>query len=333
MSQPLPLRTALKRGSLVAAANWQVVVVQFAAETLLKVSIAVPVLAGVFLVAVDLGADAVDLLQGDLLNSARVVYASLGASPVALASFIAAVGLVIVGSAIFTFVTKGGVVRVLVQGEAQAGAIEQPPLRLAGVRRAAAWSIEGFLDGCSHMSRRYVRLGLLLLGIYAVTGAAYLAFLYAGMRVMSEGGVIAGWPFIALAASSALIVWVTLINLVYLLIQMVMAADDVGVRTASRRLARFAYDDARQIIGIFGVVLVLILLAGAASLLATAGLGLIAFIPLAGFAVLPLQFAAWLVRGLLFQFLGLTAFTAYLAQYQRYVKGAGAPAPAFVEHD
>ena len=331
MSQPLPLRTALKRGSLVAAANWQVVVVQFAAETLLKVAIAVPVLAGVFLVAVDLGADAVDLLQGDLLNSARVVYASLGASPLAFASFMAAVGLVTVGSAIFTFVTKGGAVRVLVRGESQAGAIEHPPLRLAGVRRAAAWSIEGFLDGCAHMSRRYVRLGLFLLGIYAATGAAYLSFLYAGMRVMADGGVIAGWPFIALAASSALIVWITLINLVYLLVQMVMAADDVGVRTASRRLARFAYDDARQIIGIFGVVLVLILLAGAASLLATAGLGLIAFIPLAGFAVLPLQFAAWLVRGLLFQFLGLTAFTAYLAQYQRYVKGAGAP--AFDNHD
>lgn len=325
MTEPLPLRTALKRGSLVTAANWQVVVVQFAAETLLKVSVAVPVLAGVFLVAVDLGADAVDLLQGDLLNSGRVVYASLGASPVALASFMVSVALVIVGAATFTFITKGGAVTVLVQGESHAGPIEQPPLRWAGVRRASSWSIEGFLAGCAHMSRRYVRLGLVLLAAYAVTAAVYLSFLYAGMRVMSEGGVIAGWPFIALAASSALIVWVTLINLVYLLIQMVMAADDVGVRAAAARLARFAYDDARQIIGIFGVVLVLILLAGAASLLATAGLSLIAFIPLAGVAVLPLQVAAWLLRGLMFQFLGLTAFTAYLAQYQRYSKGAGAP--------
>jgi hypothetical protein len=325
MTEPLPLRTALKRGALVAAANWQAVVVQFAAETLLKVSIAVPVLAGVFLVAVDLGADAVDLLQGDLLNSARVVYASLGASPAALASFVVAVALVVAGASTLTFIAKGGTVRVLVQGESQAGPIEQPPLRWQGVRRASAWSIDGFLAGCAHMSRRYVRLGLSLLGVYAATAAAYLAFLYAGMRVMSEGGVIAGWPFIALAASSALIVWVTLINLVYLLVQMVMAADDVGARTAAGRLARFAYDDARQIIGIFGVVLVLILLAGAASLLATAGLGLIAFIPLAGFAVLPLQLAAWLLRGLMFQFLGLTAFTAYLAQYQRYSKGAAAP--------
>jgi hypothetical protein len=318
MSEPLPLRTALKRGSLVVAANWQAVIVQFASETLLKVTIAVPVLAGVFLVAVELGADAADLLQGDLISSARLVYASFDATPLALVSFLVAVGLVTVGAAVLTFITKGGIVRVLAQAEAQAGAIEHPPLRLAGVRRAAAWSIDGFLAGCTRMSRRYIRLGLFLLGVYAVTAAAYLGFLYTGMRVMSDGGVIAGWPFIALAASSALIVWVTLINLVYVLIQMIMAADDIGVRAAARRLGRFAYDDARQVAGIFGVVLALIVLAGAASLLATAGLGLIAFIPLAGVAVLPLQLAAWLLRGLMFQYLGLTAFTAYLAQYQRY---------------
>lgn len=324
MAQPLPLRTALKRGALVAAANWQVIVVQFVAETLLKVAIAVPVLAGVFLVAVDLGADAVDLLPGDLFNSARVVYGSLRGSPAAFAAFVAAVSLSTAGAAVFTFITKGGVVRLLVQGEAQAGPIEQPPLRWAAVTRAAAWSIERFLDGCRHMARRYVRLGLLLLAVYAVSVALYLSFLYGGIRVMSNGGVIAGWPFIALAASSALIVWITLVNLVYVLVQMIMAAGDVGVRTAARRLARFAHDDARQVAGIFGVVLLLILMAGAASLLATAGLGLIAFIPLIGFAVLPLQFAAWLLRGLLFQFIGLTAFTAYLAQYQRYGEGAAA---------
>ncbi|MDQ3070184.1 MAG: hypothetical protein M3R55_10705 [Acidobacteriota bacterium] len=324
MAQPLPLRPALKRGALIAAANWQVLVVQFVAETLLKVSIAIPVLAGVFLVAVDLGTDAVDLLQGDLLSSGRIVLSALRQSPVALAAFVAATSIATIGAAAFTFIVKGGVVRMLLQAEAQAGPIEHPPLRWAGVQRAAAWSIEAFLAGCGHMARRYMRLGLFLLGVYAVSGAAYLALLYFGARVMSDGGVIAGWPFIAAAASSAMIVWITLVNLIYVLVQMIMAAEDIGVRAAGRRLARFAYDDARQVAGIFGVVMLLIVLAGAASLLATAGLGLIAFIPLIGFAVLPLQFAAWLVRGLMFQFLGLTAFTAYLAQYQRYGEEAGA---------
>jgi hypothetical protein len=326
MAQPLPLRTALKRGALVAAANWQVIVVQFVAETLLKAAIAVPVLAGVFLVAVGLGADAVDLVQGGLLDSVRVVYGSLRASPIALGAFLAAVALATAGAATFTFITKGGTVHTLVAANLRAGPIEEPPLRWAAFTRAAAWSIDGFLDGCRRLARRYVRLGLLLLAVYLATGAAYLSFLYGGMRVMSEGGVVAGWPFIALAASSALIVWVTLVNLVYILIQMIMAADDVGVRAAAGRLARFAHDDARQVMGIFGVVLVLILMAAAASLLATAGLGLIGFVPLVGLAVLPLQFAAWLLRGLLFQFLGLTAFTAYLAQYQRHGEAARARA-------
>jgi hypothetical protein len=120
------------------------------------------------------------------------------------------------------------------------------------------------------------------------------------------------------------VVWITLVNLVYVLVQMIMAAGDVGVRAAVVGLVRFAQDDARQVAGIFGIVLLLTVMAAAASLLATAGLGLIAFIPLVGLAVLPLQVAAWLVRGLLFEFISLTAFTAYLAQYQRYAEGAGA---------
>ena len=45
-------------------------------------------------------------------------------------------------------------------------------------------------------------------------------------------------------------------------------------------------------------MLLLVDLATVASILATAGLGLIAFVPLAGLAVVPLQFAAWLLRGI-----------------------------------
>ena len=46
-------------------------------------------------------------------------------------------------------------------------------------------------------------------------------------------------------------------------------------------------------------------MATAASILATAGLGLIAFVPLVGLAVLPLQLAAWLMRGFVFEYLAL----------------------------
>jgi hypothetical protein len=86
---------------------------------------------------------------------------------------------------------------------------------------------------------------------------------------------------------------------------------------------RFLRSSVREIAGIFGVVLLLVLLATAASILATAGLGLIGFVPIVAVAVMPLQIAAWLVRGMVFQYLALTALGAYLTQYRHYLGGSG----------
>ena len=36
---------------------------------------------------------------------------------------------------------------------------------------------------------------------------------------------------------------------------------------------------------------------------------------------MPLQIAAWLVRGFVFQYLALTALGAYLTQYRHYLAG------------
>jgi hypothetical protein len=63
-------------------------------------------------------------------------------------------------------------------------------------------------------------------------------------------------------------------------------------------------------------VLSLVVVATIASMLATAGLGLVSFVPLVGLAVFPLQAAAWLVRGLVFQYLGLSALGAYISLYR-----------------
>jgi hypothetical protein len=46
--------------------------------------------------------------------------------------------------------------------------------------------------------------------------------------------------------------------------------------------------------------------------------GLIAFVPLVGLAVFPLQIAALMLRGLIFEYLGLTALGAYVALYAGY---------------
>jgi hypothetical protein len=53
------------------------------------------------------------------------------------------------------------------------------------------------------------------------------------------------------------------------------------------------------------------------SALAWSGLGLIAFVPLIGLAVIPLQMIALAVRGLAFAYIGLTAASAYLTLYRR----------------
>jgi hypothetical protein len=103
---------------------------------------------------------------------------------------------------------------------------------------------------------------------------------------------------------------------------MIVVAEDVSVRSASRHVVRFLRGSLREVAGIFGVVLLLVLLAMLSSVLATAGLSLIGFVPIFAIAVLPLQLAAWLVRGFVFQYLALTALGAYLAQYRHYL---GAP--------
>ncbi len=152
----------------------------------------------------------------------------------------------------------------------------------------------------------------------------YLAFVVGGYRLAGSLGLILGWTVAAAIASSVLVVWITLVNLLYLLTQMVIAVEDIGVRGAVRRVAAFIRTSLRELAGIFGVVLLLVVVATIASILATAGLSLIAFVPLAGLAVLPLQVAAWLIRGFVFQYLALTALGAYLTQYRHYQRGLAA---------
>jgi hypothetical protein len=132
--------------------------------------------------------------------------------------------------------------------------------------------------------------------------------------------VLVGWTFLAALASSALVVWITVMNFVYLLTQMAIAVEDLGVRAAMRRVGQFIRNSLREVAGIFGVVLLLAGVATAASILATAGLGLVAFVPLVGLAMVPLQVGAWLLRGFVFEYLALTALGAYLTQYRYFLQ-------------
>lgn len=328
MAHSSSLKAVLKRGALVAAANWPLVAVQFVAEAL-KLLLAVPVFGGIFLVVLLLGADVDELLSGDTRDIVTAVFTAMRASPAALVTFALAFGIVMLGVSALTFIVKGGTVSILAEAERQAGPVERPPLRLSAVRRASLADIEPFLDGCRRLWRRYLRLGACLLVAYAITAVLYLGFIVGGYSMVENSGVLLGWTVAAALASSALIVWVTLINFFYLLTQMVMAVEDVGVRAAVSDVFRFLRSSLREIAGIFGVVLLLAALATVALILATAGLGLITFVPLMVFAVLPLQVAAWLLRGFVFQYLALTALGAYLTHYRHY---RTATAPVQVPH-
>jgi hypothetical protein len=76
MTHHLPLKAALKRGAIIAAANWPLVVVQFVAEATLKLLLGVPVIGGLLLVVLLLGAEVEDLLAGDLRDIVASVFAS-----------------------------------------------------------------------------------------------------------------------------------------------------------------------------------------------------------------------------------------------------------------
>ena len=300
------LKSTLKRGALVAAANWQVTLIQSVADSLFKLLIAAPILGGVFLVALVLGAEPREMAALDWRDLLTTIVAALMSHPIVLTSFLLSLGVVVVGGSIFVFLVKGGTVATLVHGDEHAGPIEQPPLQFAKVARGGRFSAEGYIEGCRRLFPRFCRLGSGLMAVYLLSALVYLSVIWSG-----------GWGLTALF-TAFFVSWITLMNLVYLLLQIVVTADDCSVATAMRRVSAFLRAEPKGIAAVFGVILALVVCATGASILATAALGLIAFVPFFGLAVLPLQILAWLLRGIVFQYLGLTAIGAYLRLYRGF---------------
>jgi len=308
-------KLALKRGALLTAANWQAVVVQWVADSVFTALLAVPVVGGAALVVLTSGLAPRDLFDQDLRRAVLAVAAALLAHPLALGAFLAAMFVVVLGGSLVMAFVKGGTIAVLTMADAAAGPIEQPPLRLDLVARAGHFRLETATSGAHRLFGRFARLGIGLFVAYGLITAATLAVM------VSVGAPATAADAAALFATTiATVVAVTTVNLVYLLLQIAVAVDDCSARGAVARVAAFLVRRPREVGVVFGVVSTLVVLATAASFLATAALGLITAIPFIGLAALPLQVGAWMVRGLLFQFLGLTALAAYLRLY----RGGGA---------
>ncbi|MDP1568575.1 MAG: hypothetical protein Q8L86_01105 [Vicinamibacterales bacterium] len=305
------LKRSLKRGALVTVANWPLVAMQFVADAVFKTLVAVPIVGGILLVMLLVGVDPAELLRQDPREVVPTLAAVLLAQPVALAAFLIALGVVLVGASVFMFAVKSGSVAVLVEADAAAGPIEQPPLRLATIRRAERFSLDRYTSGVRRLFPRFLVLGVWLFAAYALVGVGYVALVFGPMWTGSDL-----WPFVAAAASTAVVVVITIINWLYLLMQMAIGADDIGVARAATRVWALLRRSTLGVVTVFAAALVLVVLTTAASILATAALGLIAFVPIVGLAAVPLQAGAWLLRGIVFQFLGLTALVAYLHLYR-----------------
>ena len=314
----MDLKHLLKRGALLAAANWQTVAIQFVAQTTFQVLLAVPIIGAAILVAVLLGADLGDLLQGSLREIFTTIASTLLSEPVALVAFMTAFTLVLLGGSALMFAVKGGTVDVLVVANAAAAPIEREPLTVATLRGASRFTLDRFMAGCTRLFRPYLALGAGLMLVYAISIGGYLSFVAYGYRAVEGRALIIGWTFIAAVAAALLVIWFTVVNLVYLLLQIAIAVDGVGLADACRAAGRFIRSEYRDLARVFVVVLGLVVAATLASALAWSGVGLIAFVPLVGLAVFPLQLAALLVRGLVFEYLGLTALGAYVTLYQGY---------------
>jgi len=218
-----------------------------------------------------------------------------------LISFLLAFAVVGLAGSAFMFLLKGGTVAVLAEAERNAAAIEEPPLRLEPFWTAARFSVSRYDLGCRRHFRRFLRLGFMLILVYLASAAAYLVALLRGAEWFTHGQL--GWTAIAGIGSTVLVVWVTLVNFFYLLIQMVVVVEDCSVRSAIRR--RRASSSGRAETDLRGFR------RGAA--VSGRGhdcvgdcddeLGTHRVCPLAGLAVVPLQLLAWLFRGLVFQFL------------------------------
>lgn len=318
MTSALPLRAALKRGALIAAANWPVIVVDFVVESLYKLALAVPIVGGGLMVAVLIGDDVRTFFAESLRSGADLVLSALGSAPIALAAYLAAVAVVAAGGGLVMFVVKTGTLAILVDAERAAGDLQHDPVHLAALHRIGRFATGRVIDAARHFGRRAAWLAAWLGVAYAAILGAYIFSITNAYTLTAAINWTPAWPLLVLAATSVCVVSIAVVNVAYDLVRVIIVTDDCSILAAMRRLRSFVIEDARQVLGIFGVVGSLLLLAMAASLLVTAGLTFVAWVPIVSLIVLPLQVAAWLVRGLVFQFVGLTALSAYQTQYRRF---------------
>lgn len=316
----LLLRAALKRGFLLVVANWRVVLIDFAVESFQKFALMIPVLGGVLMVGALVGDDVSEVLARGIVAAAESVLGALTSTPAALAAFLGALTLVTIGGQAVVLIVKAGTLSVLVRADRRAGEAHRLPIGVDSLARSRAFEAADVVRSARRFARRMAALALALGAIYLMLLLAYLAVARAGMVQGDVAGWLPAWSLLMLFSTSAGVVVLAAVNLVFDLLRVAIVTDDCTVGVAIARVRRFVVEDARQVIGIFSVISGVEILAAATSLLAAAGLTPVAYVPIVGLIVVPLQVAVWLVRGLAFELLGLASLSAYQTQYRRFAR-------------
>jgi hypothetical protein len=314
----LSLPASLKRGAMLVTANWPVVVIDFASTSLYKLALSIPVFGGSLVVATLIDADVQSVIGAGVRATADLVVGSLSTAPVALAAFLLALGIVAVGGEAVLFIIKSATFSVIVTADRRSGDVHRMPVGSEALARASLYSIGMVLEGGTRFGRRAVTLALWLGVGYACIGALYIGAVSAGLDPDSTWSAMPAWPLLVFAATAGSIVVIAVVNLAYDLLRVIVVTDDCSVRSAVGRLRRFVVEDARQVVGIFAVICGVQVVAALVSLLATAGLAIVGYVPLVSLVFVPLQAAAWVLRGVLFEALALSALASYQTQYRRF---------------
>jgi hypothetical protein len=264
-----------------------------------------------------LGFDLDGLLAQGLSHTADLIVGSLVAAPVSLGAFLLAVGVVAGGGLTLVFVVKAGTLAVLAAGERAAPDLHRAPIHVAGLRRAGSWTLAAVHAGVRRFGARGARLAVVLSATYLVILLVAFGAIGLGFRLAAGSAWAGAWIVVVAPATSAAVLAGTVANLVFDLARIIVVTDDCGVAEALRRARRFVVKDARHVLGIFAVTSGIVALAAAAWLVATANIAFIGLVPVVGLLVAPLQAAVWIVRGVVFQYLGLATLMAYQTQYRR----------------
>jgi len=301
-------------------ANWPIVLIDFGIESLYKLAVSVPVLGASLGIASIVGDDLTALVSQGVRATADAVLGSLATAPVALTAFLIALAIVAIGGEAVMFVIKAGTLAVVVEADRVSGDVHTLPFGTEAFDRARAYRLGAVLDAARHFGPRAIRLALWLGVFYGVIGIGYVAIVSEGL-FPGRSQWLPAWPLLILISTSVAVVTIAIVNLVYDLLRVVVVTDDCDVRVAVSRLKQFVVEDARDVIGIFLVIGGVQLLAAVGSLLAATGLALVAYVPLVSLIFVPLQAAAWVLRGLFFESLGMSALAACQTQYRRFSEG------------